>query len=303
MNAINLLSPDHARRRRLGLLCAGMILAGLLALGWWSGGGLRRSAYHTFLPQPGGLAKGSAVTLQGLATGRVSGLRLAERAGHLGVEVDFWVERDLAGWVRHGTLAVAVADLVGPARLELRPGPAPAEQLPAGAELPGSLAPDAVTQLLELQPAVKRLIEETGGLAASLNARSGQLDPVLAGLNRQLDSLQGTQEQMRTVLTEAHALFKQTADDERAMTASFTGILQEMNTGLLPKMGRTLEENNLRLGALFASLERTTGAVERKLPRLLELSEETMRNSRDVSEAAAHTWPFSRYLHRKQAHD
>lgn len=302
MNPSDLHSPRPRQRRWLGLICGFVIVAALAVLAWWSGGGLQaRDEYVTFLARPGGLAKGSPVTLQGLVAGRVRSLSLVEREGELGVEARFWVARQHAGWLRAGSRVVAVADLVGATQLELRPNLAASERLSPGAELPGELAPDAMTQIMALQPVVTDLIEEVGTLAAALTARTEQFDPILAGINRQVEGLGATQERVQALLTEAQALLGQAAADQQAVVASFNGVLGTVNTELLPQIGRTLEENNRRMDALFASVQRSTEAVEAKLPALLELSEATMRNSRDLTEAAANTWPFSRYMRRKAA--
>jgi|GEM_PF-4935110 hypothetical protein len=300
MNAYVLESTSHRKHRLTAAIAVLVVIGALLTLFGWSRGWMReRVDFTTFLPDNAGVSKSSLVVINGLAVGRVRETRLVERDGGLKVEVRFWVEADQANWLRRGSRVLVRSDLVNAARLELQPALATTELVPAGAELPGAIAPDLMTQLLELQPTIRKLLDEVGQMIAGLNERAEQFDPILAKVEKQIDSIDAHLGAVTGTIEDARGLLAQIKTDEAAIAGELGESLRRLNGELLPELTEAVRTNRAEIAVTLGSVNRTLADVEKQMPALLQLSQETLKNSRDLSEAAANTWPFSRYTKKK----
>lgn len=302
MNAYVLESSQPRRHRLVAAIALLVVMAALATLLGWSRGWMReRVDFVTFLPDNAGVSKSSLVVINGLTVGRVRETRLVEREGGLQVEIRFWVEADQASWLRRGSRVLVRSDLVNAARLELQPALTTKELLAGGAELPGAIAPDLMTQLLELQPTIRKLLDEVGNMIAGLNDRAERFDPILAKVEKQIDSIDAHLGAVTGTIEEARGLLAQIKEDETAIAGELSESLRRLNGELLPELTAAVKTNRADIAVTLGSVNRTLAEVEKQMPALLELSQETLKNSRDLSEAAANTWPFSRYTKRKAA--
>lgn len=291
------------RRHRMAAALALLVVAGaLLTLLGWSRGWMRtRADFVTYLNDNAGVSKSSLVVINGLTVGRVRETLLVEREGGLQVEVRFWVEANHASWLRRGSRVVVRSDLVNAARLELQPALTTAELVPSGGELPGAIAPDLMTQLLELQPTIRKLLDEVGQMIAGLNDRAERFDPILEKVEKQIDSIDAHLGAVTGTIEEARGLLAQIKADEAAIAGELGEALRRLNGELLPELTEAVKTNRADIALTLGSVNRTLAEVEKQMPALLQLSQDTLKNSRDLSEAAANTWPFSRYTKKKAA--
>lgn len=295
--------PAATRSQRTITVVSLLVVVGaLLTLILWSRGWLReRVDYIALLPDNAGISRSSAVVINGLPVGRVRETRLVERDGRLQVEVRFWVEARQTAWLRRGTRALVRSDLVSAARLELQPALGTAELLPPGTEIPAGIAPDVMTQLMELQPTIKQLLAEVGRMIAGINDRAAQFDPILAKIEKQIDGVDAHLAAVTAAVGDARNVLVQIKTDEAAVAGALGESLRRINAELLPELTQAVRANRTEVTESLRSLNRTLADVETQLPAILQLSRQTLKNSADFTEAAAHTWPFSRYVEKKAA--
>lgn len=293
-------NPRSASRRWIGAACV-LCFAGALAfLAIWSGGWLQaREEFVVRLNGTTELNKSSPVLLLGQPVGRVAALAVVAEAGQPQVEVRFFVEGEHLDWMREGSTLTVESSLVGSPWLVLHPGPAGSARLAAGSTVGGTIDAGMMARVMELQPVVENLITQIDTLVGTLNSTVQRLDPILAQVEAQLGTTQQALNEVTSLVQTTHQLFEQIKTDETALVGGVTTMMTRMNDDLLPGLEQLLTESRGMLAGTFGELDDTLDVVQARLPGLLETTQETLANTRDITEAAKHSWLFRGYWKRK----
>ena len=63
---------------------------------------------------------------------------------------------------------------------------------------------------------------------------------------------------------------------------------------------RMIEDSRGMVVGTFGELDQTLDAVQLRLPDLLSVTQQTLENTRDITEATKHTWPLNGYWKKKE---
>lgn len=298
----SLTTPAAGRRRIIGAICAVLFLGALVLLGVWTGGWLQdRSDFSVRLDKETDLAKSAPVELLGQPIGRVRSVELLNEGGRPVIEARFWIDGAHAAWMREGAHVIVRDSLLESPWLDLVPGPADAAVIASGSRLPAELEADPLAQVLQLQPIVQNLIAQVSELIATLNGATSRIDPILAQVDAQLGTTKATLEGMAAMISDTRALFGQLQKDETRIADNLDEMLGRINDDILPGLDTTLRETRAALTTTMGGLDNTLSPLQADMPRLLAQMQEVLKNTADLTEAAAHTWPFSSYMKKKLA--
>ena len=298
--ALSLSNPRASARRWLGGACVALFLAALAFLAVWSGGWLQpRDEFVVRFPVTVELTKSSPVLLLGQPIGRVQDVEVIAADGRPVVEVRFWIDGAQRAWMTQGASLMVRADLVGTPWLDLQPGPVGAAALAAGSMVPGAVEPGMLTELLKLQPVIEGLITQVNGLVGTLNQTVSRIDPILAQVEGQLNATEKGLEEIAKLIESSHGLFDQLKSDQAVLVAGVATTLERVNNDLLPGLEQMINDSRTMVTGTFGELDQTLNIVQSRLPGLLDTTQETLANTRDLTEALNHTWPFSSYQKKK----
>jgi ABC-type transporter Mla subunit MlaD len=188
---------------------------------------------------------------------------------------------------------------VGSPWLELRPGPSGGGPLAAGSMLEGQVGQGVMDKLLELQPVVEGLIAQIDTLVGTLNTSVQRLDPILAQVESQLGTTQEALTEITGLIGTTRELFEQVKTEQTVLVDGVATTLARVNDELLPGLEKLLAESRGMVGESFGELDETLEILQERLPAFLAVTQETLENTRDITEAAKNTWPFRGYWKRK----
>jgi ABC-type transporter Mla subunit MlaD len=293
-------NPRASARRWVGAACVALFLAALAVLAIWSGGWLQpREDFVVRFQATTALSKSSPVLLLGQPIGRVRELSVAAVDGRPAVEVRFWIGGDHLEWMREGATVTERSNLVGSPWLDLTPGDATRSRLAAGSTIPGAAEQGMMDRVLEIQPVVEGLLKQMDTLVGTLNDTIKRIDPILAQVEGQLGTTKQALEEITALIADSHAIFEQLKKDQVVLVGGLTTTLTRMNDELLPGIQRLVDESRGSMADTFGELDQTLAMVQTRLPDLLTATQQTLENTRDITEATKHTWPFNSYWKKK----
>jgi phospholipid/cholesterol/gamma-HCH transport system substrate-binding protein len=204
-----------------------------------------------------GLDDKATVRLAGVRVGRVDGIGLDGRMARVSLVLD----RPLP--LTQGTTArIANLGLLGEKYVELVPGPVGAPPLPEGAVLPGETPPSFDDAMAKLQDIGTSIQQVTGAI-------SGE------SINRLLESLEATSEEVRALIAENRATVGSTVRNLDALSATLARELPRLAGEMqrtVAQISDLVAENRGNVDASLANVRELTGKLQTSVDNLNRIS-------------------------------
>jgi phospholipid/cholesterol/gamma-HCH transport system substrate-binding protein len=241
------------------LLGVFVLLAGIAWAKQWQFGS-RGDVIRAVFPTAGGLERGDPVTVNGVKRGIVKELQVRQTDVVVTLALN-----DHVNLRRDASASIAMLELMGGKRVELRPG-ASTDPFPAGAFVPGIYSGDIssmIALVTSLSTTLESVVGKTDTLFTSLNDlfHGNQLGDKI---NRTLDAAQGTLGHIDVAATRASALLAEngpqishTLRQADSALQYLTGAISENRAGLrvfIDSGGQAIADARLSLRRLDSIL-------------------------------------------------
>ena len=252
-------------------------------------------------PDATGINKGMAVRLNGVPVGSVKDVELADR----GVRVRLAINANYISRLPRGAQARLTREgYVGAAAIQILPGTSATDRTPVaeGDEI-RFVAQKGLTDMLdEVRQQMTPALQELRRAASEMSDPSGDFRRSVSALRELLEELPPTTRELRTLVR----------DTNRTMTA--VGRQAEDTMNIVARVGRQTEEHlPVIAGKLAVTLDslnatsnqvrettRANGDALRELltqaPELVRGSNEVVRDTQELAQAARRTWLLRDYI-------
>jgi phospholipid/cholesterol/gamma-HCH transport system substrate-binding protein len=277
-----------------GAIALGIALALLLALAGSKGYFAAKTQLHFEAPSGAELRRGMAVKLSGFTIGQVNSIALNEAAR---VDVGIKVEDDYMRWIKaDSVVSVAREGLIGNSYLVVTVGNDALDPLPAGGSLVFVPTPDLADIANDLRARMLPIIDGMNEFVAWANDPQGDLRSSAGEFRRLAAELRQSRQQVGQLIGNldkavSKDLVQTLATAERAMAE-----LERELPALAERTEQSLDRLDEATSSAKGAADTATRAIESaspRLDRLLDETDEVVREGQAAVNAARKRWPFS----------
>lgn len=276
-----------------GALALGVAVLLLLSLAWSKGYFASKSVLHFEAPSGAELRTGMAVKLSGFTIGQVSSIALNESAR---VDVGIKVEQDYMRWIKaNSVVSVAREGLIGNSYLIVTVGDAQLDPIESGGSLLFEQTPDMADIAADLRNRLLPIIDGMNEFIAWANDPQGDMRGSVTEFRRLAAELRQSRRQLGQLVASMDKVVSQDLVQTLATTERTLATLESE----LPQLADRTEQSLDRLDEATMSARQTadtaTRAIESaspRLDRLLDETDEVVRDGQAAVNAARKRWPF-----------
>ena len=288
------------------LLSALIGFAGVLGLvAWKQGMFVQHINVYFHAPDATGINKGMAVRLNGVPVGSVKDVELADR----GVRVRLAINANYIARLPRGAQARLTREgYVGAAAIQILPGTSATDRTPVaeGDEI-RFVAQKGLTDMLdEVRQQMTPALQELRRAASEMSDPSGDFRRSVSALRALLEELPPTTRELRTLMRDTNRTMTtvgRQAEDTLKIVARVGQQTEEHLPVLAGKLGTTLDSLNATSNQVRETTRANGDALRELLtqaPELVRGSNEVVRDTQELTQAARRTWLLRDYIEPSQ---